>query len=363
MVECATAPGFGYVMPLVPTPPFVEMAEVMTRRAVPSFTALVRGCVALAHAIATLHQAGFCYRDLSHTNLMIDPVDGDIRIFDVDNVVPITRSISPTVGGTRGYMPPEALTGRVEPGPRADLHALAVLVFILLANHHPLVGRREFEFPVLDDAGYVDLYGRNARFIFNRKRDENRPDPARHGNAIAYWNIFPDHLKLRFHQAFDDGLFVVSKRVTAASWVSTLQTLADGIHLCPACGAENYDDPLAGASPLCWSCKHPRAERLLLRGAQTRVALHPGRPLVPATTIRPRHLTGATNATGPPLAVVEPAADDPVRLVLRNCADHAWRSVSAGHEAPIMVKPGDRLPLVAGTWVDFGEGGPMEVIH
>jgi DNA-binding helix-hairpin-helix protein with protein kinase domain len=360
MVECVDRPGFGYVMRLIERPPLVEMTDVMSRRTIPTHTALVTSALTISRAIASLHSRGLSYRDLSHANVMLDPVVGRTAVFDVDNVVPVDSASTTSVIGTPGYLAPETITSGAQVGQASDLHALAVLVFLLLVNHHPLRGCREFDYPVLDSLALNELYGAKARFIFDRSRDDNRPDPNEHPNAISYWAILPEYLRDRFGQAFETGLWNPARRVTAAEWVDTLQRLHDGIYVCPDCGAEIYDDPRIDGPPLCWGCGAPRPERLVLDTGRARIALHVGRtipgPTLPCKTIEERHLA-ATGAGEPRIvATVVPHHEDPTALMLHNASSGHWTVGTTLGSRTATVPRGHRITLRPDYWLDFGKG-------
>jgi DNA-binding helix-hairpin-helix protein with protein kinase domain len=362
LVDADTRDGFGYFMPLVPTPPFVEMAEVMSRRVWPTHTALVSAALALTVTVGRLHDHRFVYRDLSHSNLMLDPRTGDIRVFDVDNVVRDAPDLPHTIGGTRGYMPPEALTAGIRPGKGADLHALAVLIFVLLANHHPLRGRLEFAYPVLDDAAWHDLFGKKARFIFSPYHDDNRPDPEAHANAIAFWAIFPEHLRHQFHRAFVTYLGAARGRVSAREWRQTLEALLDGISPCPQCGAELYDEPTATTAPICWGCARSRPERLLLQSPHARVALHAGIDgRIPATRLRLRHFGPGDGVGATVIGEVESVVDGSF-VRLRNLSATPWQIGPSASSLTTTIAPGDIAALARGDWLHPGRGSPGQVV-
>jgi len=360
IVTCADRPGFGYVMPLVERPRHVELADVMSRRVEPTHTALVAAALTVARAVAALHERKLCYRDLSHANIMLDPVLGHTRVFDVDNVAPFDQLGTTGIAGTPGYLAPETLTAGAKVGKAADLHALAVLIFVLLVNHHPLKGKRELAYQVFDAAAQNELYGKKALFIHHPKRDDNWPDPVAHPNAIAYWAILPTHVRQRFHAAFVTNLGNLTGRVTAEQWIETLERLADGIYLCPGCGAELYDDPASGAAPHCWGCDTVRSERLFLESGSTRLTLHPGRtapgPALRGTVVRRRHLRAASRAPSDIVARVIADAKNDGTILLENASDVSWTAGIRDGPPPAQIQPGDHVAIRDGLWIVFGGG-------
>ena len=80
-------------------------------------------------------------------------------ICDNDNVG-IDRKTGGGIGGTARFMAPEIVRGEAVPSSQTDLFSLAVLLFYMLVNHHPLEGAREadircFDLPAMTDAGVL----------------------------------------------------------------------------------------------------------------------------------------------------------------------------------------------------------------
>jgi serine/threonine protein kinase len=103
-------------MPIKP-PVFISLVELICRKAEPSFRVLCGVGFRLAHSFLKLHAAGLCYRDITFGNVFFDPVTGDIRIADTDNV---DVNLKPgAIKGTPGFMAPEVGRDEVLPTPHA----------------------------------------------------------------------------------------------------------------------------------------------------------------------------------------------------------------------------------------------------
>ena len=85
LAQSATAPGFGYIMPLREDR-YRSVVDLMKRRIDPSFRSLATAGFQLADSFLQLHSKGLCYRDISFGNLFLDAETGDILICDNDNV-------------------------------------------------------------------------------------------------------------------------------------------------------------------------------------------------------------------------------------------------------------------------------------
>jgi tetratricopeptide (TPR) repeat protein len=98
----------------------------------------------LASALAAAHTAGVVHRDLKPENVMVLR-DGRVKLLDFG----LARRVdSPGITeqgvavGTAAYMAPEQLRGE-EAGPAADLWALGVVLYEMLAGRHPFGGQRQ----------------------------------------------------------------------------------------------------------------------------------------------------------------------------------------------------------------------------
>jgi len=107
----------------------------------------VSECLEIARQIAeglqAAHAAGVVHRDLKPGNVMLLP-DGTVRILDFGLAKARDQSISETGAhfGTVSYMSPEQVQGDKVDG-RADLWALGVLMYEMLAGRKPFNGDEE----------------------------------------------------------------------------------------------------------------------------------------------------------------------------------------------------------------------------
>ena len=98
----------------------------------------------LASALEAAHAAGLVHRDLKPGNVMILR-DGRVKLIDFGLA---RRADSPRLTeqgfawGTAAYMAPEQLRSQ-EGGPAADLWALGVVLYEMLAGRHPFGGERQ----------------------------------------------------------------------------------------------------------------------------------------------------------------------------------------------------------------------------
>lgn len=90
--------------------------------------------------VSILHDNGIIHRDLKPENILIgEPHTPSSNIYIVDFEMAITLdeiSSSLTIGGTKGYTPPEMFDDGVV-GTFTDVWALGVILYILVSRRHP----------------------------------------------------------------------------------------------------------------------------------------------------------------------------------------------------------------------------------
>jgi tetratricopeptide (TPR) repeat protein len=98
----------------------------------------------LAAALAAAHGAGIVHRDLKPENVMVLP-DGRVKLLDFGLARWVDTSGITEEGiaiGTAAYMAPEQLRG-ARTGPAADLWALGVVVYEMVAGRRPFGGEQQ----------------------------------------------------------------------------------------------------------------------------------------------------------------------------------------------------------------------------
>lgn len=345
---------FGYLMELRPDR-FQGIVELMNESVAPTFRSLARSGFQLADGFLRLHALGLCYRDISFGNVFFDPDAGDVLICDNDNVGIDGQAIV-GVQGTPGFMAPEIVRGEAVPTRATDLYSLSVLLFYMFMISHPLIGRRELEYPILDAEAMYRLYGAEPLFIFDPSDRANEPIAGLHTNALAYWPIYPRFLTELFVHAFTDGLRDPGNRVQTAEWRRAMLRLAAAVVLCDQCRIELFWDDASTVAPTCWKCgasvRLPM--RLSLAGGPVRTIM-----LNHDTEIWPEQL-GLWTGHGRSFAAVKVHPVHAGLWGLRNLSRMPWQAtLEDGRE--VTVEPERSISLTPGTRVDFG--GPVGTIE
>lgn len=348
--------GFGYVMPLRGSN-FRGIIDLMRGRIAPSFKALATAGFQLADSFLQLHARGYSYCDISFGNVFFDPVSGDVQICDCDNVV-VTGSAVGVVGTPR-FMAPEIVRGEARPNAQTDQFSLAVLLFYMFVMHHPLFGAKEAAVKCLDSPALTKLCGTEPLFVFHPTDRSNAPDPTYQGIALAYWPLLPKFIQDMFAQSFTLGLHDTGRRIVDSKWKEAMIRLRDSIVYCANCSSDpkdptqNFCDIDAatannGAPGKCFNCRRPLVLPPRLQLSTSTVMLNHDTLLFPHHTDSSRIFDFAT-----PTAMVNKHPTLANVWGLRNASSASWtfaRSDGTTGE----VRPGQNVPISAGTTIRFG---------
>lgn len=232
---------FGYIMDLIPKE-YHELSEFIIARDVkfPSFKAVVEACIHIVSAFRILHNKGYSYQDLNDGNFFINPQTADVLICDNDNVAPNGTNMG--VIGKPRYMAPEIVMGKgnVLPNTQTDRFSLAVIIFILLCNNHPLEGARCASIPCMTPQIAERIYGSDALFLYDPNDKSNRPIKNIHKNVIRRWDVLPKYVQDAFLTSFSqDAIKHPEKRLRELDWLKVLTRFKSDIVKCP-CGNEVF---------------------------------------------------------------------------------------------------------------------------
>jgi DNA-binding helix-hairpin-helix protein with protein kinase domain len=343
--------GFGYLMPLLP-PAYLPMASLPSSK--PSQRTLYTVALQLCRAFLSLHAEGWCYSDISNSNIFFHPETGEVLIIGIDNISTSEQQLS-TVEGTPLFMAPELVCRRGQPNAATDLHSLAVLLFLLMFEGHPLDGGRHRS--VLDagaESG-LDAYGHDPLFVFHPTDPRNRPDPREQEILHVHWENAPGFLRDLFTRTFTEGLSRPALRAQESEWIAAFLQMRDRIFLCQneRCQEENLYNPeksqREGRRPRCWNCATELGwpPRLRLKNGHI-VLLHPRAELL-GTHLDPFGAEGLSTV----LARVEAHPQLAGVHGLRNLSTQRWHFIPTGGE-PRAIEPERSLNIAQEGHLDFG---------
>jgi len=164
---------FGYLMAVRPAEykDFSQFLLAKVRFA--SLSAMISAAMQITNAFRELHRKGYSYQDLNDGNFFIHPQTGDVLICDNDDVAPYGKNLG--IAGKCRYMAPEVVLRKKMPNSDSDRFSLAVVLFMLFFNNHPLEGKLIAGVPCLTDEMERRFYGSTPVFIFDPANDINRP--------------------------------------------------------------------------------------------------------------------------------------------------------------------------------------------
>lgn len=184
-------------------------------------------CTRLARAVRRMHFAGLAHSDLSNKNVLIDPRGGDACVIDIDSLV-VPGVAPPTVLGTPGYIAPEVLAGKASPSTATDRHALAVLIYQILLQRHPLQGRKVHSTRSAEQDELLSM-GRHALFV---EHPTDRSNPPLSPIQVPYRRLGP-YLAPLVERSFVEALHAPSRRPDAAEWEAALYRTLQLVHPAP----------------------------------------------------------------------------------------------------------------------------------
>ncbi|MEI7893122.1 MAG: hypothetical protein WCI05_08525 [Myxococcales bacterium] len=355
IVSAPDVPGFGAVIPMDVGGGFVPLGSWLATR--PPLRRAATVAFHLASDFLSLHTSGFLFGHPRLHDFLVHPDSAELRIAGCERMVGVSEGPWRD-SGTGELLAPELLAGSAPPGTQGDLHSLAVLMFLLLAGHHPFLGKRALGYSTLD-TGAVEALCRAAVFLLHPSDRSNEavpltadPTGRAGGHALARWNVLPGPLQHALLTTLVDGVRNPSVRTPASVFRLQLARLLDAIFQCPKCGADRIYDlqgtRQAGGAPVCPSCGQTTALPARIRVRKNVVVLPAGAQLFS------HHLDPAQVCTlMSPIAEVCPHPSRPGVLGLRNLTPDKW--VVARPDGSLRdVDPGRSVLLESGTTIQFG---------
>jgi len=328
---------FGYLMRLMPSGyrkmgDFLRGDDDPTAVRFTSYHAMLMAGMGIVKVVQDLHMRGWSCKDLNPDNFVINPKTGDILVVNDDNVF-VDGELC-TAKGRSGYMAPEIPRSeyKLNPSIATDRYSLAVVLYLLFFNDHPMEGKQWQDYPIITEQLEDYLYCINPVFHYDPKDDSNRPVPEITPNVEARWNsktLYSEEMRETFIRAFTEGIDNPGKRPTELEWMSVLAKTRDRLIRFPD-GREQFDDfnNLRSIPP----------RMLGVKIGSKMIALYPGKDIYEFS------LTGDTRQYAKVSAdVVYDKNQD--CFALRNLTDQIWHCRSPKTGQTVIIGKGEDFPL------------------
>ncbi len=213
----------------------------------------------ISKILSYLFSADLAITDVKFDNCMVNPNNGDVKIFDTDTVIRSENGKS-FVEGTLGFMPPLTMLGKESPDKYNDCFALAVMIFMTLMGSHPLMGRMADKIQTEDPETY--LFAKRPVYVWHPVNDSNRPDEDNEQTTSKLMK-YPEVFIRAMEKTFVDGLYRKEKRTTPSEWCDVLDEVYSSSYCCFECGEEHF---FGDGIDLCTYCGSPLKKPLFIMG-------------------------------------------------------------------------------------------------
>ncbi|MBN1181156.1 MAG: serine/threonine protein kinase [Bacteroidales bacterium] len=336
---------FGYVMLLRPDE-FKDFGDfILAKTRFASLSAMITAALKICQGFHFLHLNGYSYQDLNDGNFFINPQTGDLLICDNDNVT--AQGQNTGILGKARYMAPEIVMGGM-PNKYSDRFSLAVILFLLFYQNHPLEGKRVLSSPCMTEDLDRKHYGSDALFIFDKDNNQNEPVRGVHNNVIIRWPLFTQTLREIFSESFSQRQIKnPAERILESKWIETVIKLRNCLVICESCKKETFID-LEKASD-CVNCGKPLGLKFRIASSKHGII---------ALSLGKQVYFGASEQ---PAAHVLINNKDPQTWLLQNKSSNTW-IVETTIGTTRTVSPNEFMPTKPGLKVTFSQDHKGEII-
>lgn len=221
-------------------------------------------CLHLSRGIRKFHSIGIAHSDISFNNVLTDSKTGLVNILDLDDLN-VPGKYKPNVIGTPGFIAPEVIVSMGKDGDKqsipcreTDLHAMAVVIYMLLFRRHPLEGKKVWSEDAVQDEqlqkGAKALFIEDSNDSSNQIKDKKENFPWSDTNRLPYAVAGP-FLSVLFQKAFEDGLHNPAERPLAGEWETAITKTLDLLVPCSnkKCSEKWFVFNKSGKCPFCGS--------------------------------------------------------------------------------------------------------------
>jgi len=329
---------FGYIMDLFPPDSQDFSLFLINKIRFAGITSMVNASLQITASFRALHQKGYSYQDLNDGNFRIDPKNGNVFICDNDNVSEYGKASG--IAGKLGYMAPEIVISGAKPDVQTDAFSLAIILYLLWTNNHPLEGKSACP-PCLDTKAERRIYGENPVFVWDPSDNSNRPVQGTHMGSIVRWPFLPKYVQEMFIKAFSkDAIKDPNKRILEMEWIRAFIRMRSEIFKCPSCGDVYFADPVAKNPCSNAKCGKVNVMPMYLKTARYNVPVHQ------RTKLYACHTEKGSDDFNTETGEVSVAGSD---YMLKNKTQNIW-NLGDGTS----IAPGTAIKLQKGTVINFG---------
>lgn len=346
---------YGYLMELR-DPTYKEFSDfLLAKEQFQSIEAMVEAGINICYGFRCLHNAGYSYQDLNDGNFFIHPVTGNVLICDNDNVAPPGTKTG--IWGKCRYMAPEVVIRQSEPNPQSDRFSLAVILFLLLFNNHPLEGERIAQCACMTEKNEKVFFGLHPVFIYDPQNTSNRPVPGIHVNVLSLWKQYPEYVRTLFTEEFSQKvLHNPDRRITEKEWLNKLLLpLRHDLIRCPRCGHEIFAHITDQPTFTCEDCHSTLQRPPLIQSGRYKVVPCPDKKIYQYIT------NNAQSKLRTCTAQVVESKKTLGLFGLRNLTTDTWM-LTTKSGATRQILPQQAAPLLVGNTISFGNGTVAKIV-
>ena len=345
---------FGYLMDLR-NPAYKEFGDFLLAKVhFKTVAAMIEAAIKICVGFRKLHNKGYSYQDLNDGNFFINPENGDVLICDNDNVAPSGKSTG--ILGKCRYMAPEIVRKEKLPDAQSDRFSLAVILFLLFFNNHPLEGEQIASCPCMTEKHEKKFYGSNPIFIYDPVNTTNRPVAGIHVNVINLWPQFPKYVQDIFIDQFSQKALMDSNyRITEKEWLEkVLLRMRHELITCPACGNEIFAD-MENPSFVCTDCNYLIQCPPIIQSRNYKVVICKEKKIYQYITNQNKALLGTCTGN-----IVESKKTAGL-FGLKNLTEDTWLLITKSGKTR-SIAPNETVPLLVGNKISFGNGTEAMII-
>lgn len=345
---------FGYLMDLR-NPAYKEFGDFLLAKVhFKTVAAMIEAAIKICVGFRKLHNKGYSYQDLNDGNFFINPENGDVLICDNDNVAPSGKSTG--ILGKCRYMAPEIVRKEKLPDAQSDRFSLAVILFLLFFNNHPLEGEQIASCPCMTEKHEKKFYGSNPIFIYDPVNATNRPVAGIHVNVINLWPQFPKYVQDIFIDQFSQKALMDSNyRITEKEWLEkVLLRMRHELITCPACGNEIFAD-MENPSFACTDCNYLIQCPPIIQSRNYKVVICKEKKIYQYITNQNKALLGTCTGN-----IVESKKTAGL-FGLKNLTEDTWLLITKSGKTR-SIAPNETVPLLVGNKISFGNGTEAMII-